>query len=197
MNDGFVEVYEREDDVLRFALMEKKGNGQQFKKQAADVDRIRKLPNTVIAVGHRVELNAFDRWLEEIDRVTDEQHVLYVHTKYMLVDPLGKSPKIVVGSANFSKASTDSNDENMLVIKDDPDLADIYLGEFMRLFSHYAFRESLSFKGAGSQVAAQMRKYLRPSTRWVEGDGPSSHYFKQGTDRALRRAYFSKAEPNA
>ena len=123
MNERFVDVYDRKDDVLRFALMEKKGNGRQFKQQAAEVDRIRKLPNTVVSVGHKVELNSFDRWLEEIDRITDEQHVLYVHTKYMLSDPLGKNPVIVVGSANFSAASADTNDENMLVIQGDEELA--------------------------------------------------------------------------
>ena len=31
MNERFVEVYDRTDDVLRFALMEKKGNGRTFK----------------------------------------------------------------------------------------------------------------------------------------------------------------------
>ncbi|MBP1290365.1 putative acetyltransferase [Bradyrhizobium elkanii] len=30
---------------------------------------------------HKVELNNFDRWLQEIDRITDKQRVLYVHTK--------------------------------------------------------------------------------------------------------------------
>ena len=192
MNERFVEAYDQQDDVLRFALMEKKGNGSQYAQQAGEIDRIRKLPNVTVSVGHHIELNAFDRWLAEIDRVVDEAHVLYVHTKYMLIDPLGDEPVVIVGSANFSAASTDTNDENMLVIRGNQGVADIYLGEFMRLFSHYAFRESLRFKGATSPAAALARKHLIEDASWVDGaDGPQSGYFVPGSDRTLRRRYFS------
>jgi len=191
MDSRFVSVYDQTDDVLRFALMEKKGNGSTFKKQAAEVDRIRRRPNTVISVGNKVQLNNFDRWLTEIDRIVDEAHVLYVHTKYMLIDPLGPDPIVVIGSANFSAASTDTNDENMLVIKGDDQVADIYLGEFMRLFSHYAFRESLQFKDNSTPAAALKRKYLIDNAGWIDGHKPSASYFRSGNDRFLRRLYFS------
>jgi len=102
MNERFVNVYDQEDDVLRFALMEKKGNGRQYAQQAAEIDRIRKLKNVTISVGHRIELNAFDRWLVETDRAVAQAHVMYVHTKYMLIDPLGENPIVIIGSANFS-----------------------------------------------------------------------------------------------
>jgi phosphatidylserine/phosphatidylglycerophosphate/cardiolipin synthase-like enzyme len=189
MNDRFVKVYEQPGDVLRYALMDKKGNGAAYKEQAAAIDRIRRLPNTVVAVGNRVMLNNFDRWLAETDRVVDEAHVLYVHTKYILIDPLGDSPTVIVGSANFSEASTTSNDENMLVIRGNKEVADIYLGEFMRLFSHYAFRESLGIRSGTSTARAPSRKYLVPGTAWIEADGRS--YYAPGSDRALRRKYFS------
>lgn len=191
MNERFVQVYDTEDGILRFALMEKKGNGRTYKEQAAEIDRIRRLRNTVVAVGHKVELNNFDRWLQEIDRITEEAHVLYIHTKYMLIDPLGSTPTVIVGSANFSKASTDTNDENMLVIRGNAAIADIYMGEFMRLFSHYAFRESLQFKDNQSPAAAQRRKHLVESVDWVDGERPGAGYFVPGADRALRRAYFA------
>lgn len=193
MDERFVSVYRRRDDILRFALLEKKGNGRNYAKQAAQVDEIRKLPNTVIAVGHRIELNAFDRWLAEIDHVTDKENVIYVHTKYMLVDPLGKVPKVIVGSANFSVASSDKNDENMLVIQGNKDVADVYLTEFMRLFSHYAFRESLSFHRDAAAAAAAPAKYLIDNPSWIDGapGEVDASYYAQGTDRALRRLYFS------
>jgi hypothetical protein len=192
MNDRFVTVYDQEDDVLRFALMEKKGNGAQFKQQAADVDRVRRHRNTVVSVGNRVALNNFDRWLEEIDRLSDEQHVLFVHTKYMVIDPLGDDPIIVIGSANFSAASSNKNDENMLMIRGNNAVADVYLGEFMRLFSHYAFRESLQFKENTTPAGAVKRKFLSETPDWIDGGGnPNASYFAPGTDRTLRRLYFS------
>lgn len=186
MDDRFVNVYDRTDDVLRFALMEKKGNGSTFAEQAATIDRIRRRPNTTVSVGARVQINTFDRWLAETDRATAEAHVLYIHTKYMLIDPLGADPIVVVGSANFSKASTDTNDENMLVIRGNSAVADVYLGEYMRLFSHYAFRESLKFSGATTPAEALRRKHLVETTAWADAG-----YFRSGTDRFLRRRYLA------
>jgi phosphatidylserine/phosphatidylglycerophosphate/cardiolipin synthase-like enzyme len=127
MNSRFVPSFDVTDDVIRFALMEKKGTGKTYKQQAMEIDRIRRRPNVTVSVGNHVELNAFDRWLAELDRIDDDAHVLYVHTKYMLVDPLGDDPLVVVGSANFSASSTTDNDENMLVIRGDRNVADIYM----------------------------------------------------------------------
>jgi phosphatidylserine/phosphatidylglycerophosphate/cardiolipin synthase-like enzyme len=192
MNERFVPAYDLTDNVLRFALMEKKGNGSLYAKQAAEIDRIRKRPNVTISVGNHVAVNAFDRWLQEIESPVEDRHVTYVHTKYMLIDPLAADPVVIVGSANFSAASTDTNDENMLVIRGNAAVADIYLGEFMRLFTHYAFRESLTFPGAMAPSQVPARKYLSESSGWIDGtDGRQSGYFVPGSDRALRRSYFS------
>ena len=54
----------------------------------------------------------------------------------MLVDPLGDDPIVVTGTANFSRPSQYANDENMLVIRGNKRVADIYFGEFMRIFDH-------------------------------------------------------------
>ncbi|MBN9062096.1 MAG: hypothetical protein BGP06_13920 [Rhizobiales bacterium 65-9] len=192
MSDLFTPIYERRDNVLRFALMERKGNGAQFAAQAKVIDRIRRLPNTVVAVGDYVdENNALDRWLVETDRIVNDVNVRFVHTKYMLIDPLGEEPILIVGSANFSKASTDTNDENMLVVRGDKALADIYLGEFMRLHAHYAFRESLGFARGRDKDYVRRRAYLIPGVDWIKGDAPGQGYFDSGSPRALRRAYFS------
>jgi len=67
-------------------------------------------------------------------------HVSYVHSKFLLMDPLGDDPIVVTGSANFSGPSTNANDENMLIIRGDRRVADIYFTEFNRLFNHYYFR---------------------------------------------------------
>ncbi|UPK69027.1 hypothetical protein [Chitinophaga filiformis] len=55
-------------------------------------------------------------------------------------DPLQKDCIIATGSANFSGPSTTDNDENMMTIKGNPGVADIYFTEFLRLFNHYYFR---------------------------------------------------------
>ena len=133
MHKDFQEVYEQNDGILRFALMEKEGNGRGLEQGKKDIKRIRALPNVVVAVGKNIVTNSFDRWLAERQKLTAEAHVKFIHTKYMLLDPLGEKPVIVTGSANFSEASTNENNENMLVIRNDKRVADIYVGEFMRL----------------------------------------------------------------
>jgi hypothetical protein len=56
----------------------------------------------------------------------------------------------------------------------------------MRLFSHYAFRESLAMKNRRSFEAAFQPNYLHESTAWADAG-----YFDTGSDRYLRRRYFS------
>ncbi len=189
MHPKFRQVYERADGVLRFALMEKEGNGSQLEEGRKAIRKIRALPNVVVAVGNNVLLNVFDRWLREIDRVVSSVNVRWVHTKYMLVDPLGANPIVVTGSANFSAASTEKNDENMLVIRNDQRIADIYFGEFMRLHAHYAFREAVGFakkKGLLDSAMEWKPNYLVPDDTWQRD------YFTPAHPRFLRRKYFAQ-----
>ena len=82
------------------------------------------------------------QWARETNaRILElNRHVAYVHSKFLLRDPLGADPIVVTGSANFSVASTRENDENMLIIRGNQRVADIYFTEFNRLFNHYYFR---------------------------------------------------------
>ena len=67
------------------------------------------------------------------------------------MDPLGADPIVVTGSANFSKASTTDNDENMLLIRGNKRVADIYFTEFNRLFNHYYFQGGSGERSAASR----------------------------------------------
>ena len=185
MNKGFQKVYEQKDGVLRFALMDKEGNGRGLEQGKRDIRRIRALPNVIIAIGNYIALNSFDRWLKERRQIAGNVHVPWIHTKYMLVDPLSDKPVVVTGSANFSKASTNTNDENMVVIRNNQRIADIYLGEFFRLYSHYAFRETVARSQAQGTDKKWQPKYLVPNDSWQE------EYFKKGHQRFLRRQYFA------
>ncbi len=184
MHKNFQQVYEQNDGVLRFALMEKEGNGVGLAQGKIDIRRIRRLPNAIVALGNSLPLNAFDRWLKELPKPTPNAHVKWIHTKYMLVDPLSDEPTVVTGSANWSGASTDKNDENMLVIRNHQRVADIYLGEFMRLYTHFAFREAV--KIARDNGEEWLPKYLEPKAAdWQK------NYFALGDPRSLRRLYFA------
>lgn len=192
MHEKFKEVYRTNDKKLRMSLMEKAYASPNVKKRdEKDIQEIRNRPNVVVAIGNRIVTNAFDRWLKEMYSVDGKsKHVYWIHTKFMLVDPLGSAPIVITGSANFSKASTDTNDENMLVIKGNKRVADIYFGEYMRLYSHYAFREAV-------KRALDKEKLGHPQN-WkpqflIDKDSWMKDYFSttDKTGRFMRRKYFA------
>jgi phosphatidylserine/phosphatidylglycerophosphate/cardiolipin synthase-like enzyme len=185
MNKAFLPTYGQADGVLRFALMDKIGSGANVEKANEQIAAIRRVKNTVVAIGQNITLNQFDRWLKEIDGVSEGEHVRWVHTKFMLVDPLSDEPVVITGSANFSDASINANHENMLVIKGDKRVADIYLSEFMRQFSSYAFRDAAYAATHGDQGKAFKPQDLATDDSWM------TRYFEAGSSSLLRRLYFA------
>lgn len=180
--DEFKDVYANSQARLRFALLEKKTrsmqDGPEKDAEEAKIQQLRNKPENVFAVGDFIRTNEVDGWLQE--RLSGlNAHVRYVHNKFMLIDPFGDDPIVICGSANFSEASTTRNDENMLVIRGNTRVADIYLGEFMRLYSHFAFRESLQWRKPDDPP-----KPLRTDDWWKD-------YFGN-TERSLRRQVFAR-----
>ena len=186
MNDLFQNAYRNGKAPLRYALMEQMSGptktAAQKKANEQKIIALRKLEVNKFAIGSQLQEGAFGHWLRETLTGLNV-HVRYLHTKYMLVDPLGPNPLVVSGSANFSGASTIDNDENMLIIRGDARVADIYLGEFMRLYRHFAFRDFLSSRPANAGLEALI-SHLDEQDKWWKG------YF--GTSFASRqREYFA------
>jgi phosphatidylserine/phosphatidylglycerophosphate/cardiolipin synthase-like enzyme len=182
MNDAFKEVYSSKDGILRMALMEDYGSGRTKKADTAKIKAIQRAANVVISIGNHIPINGFDEWVAESSGLT--MNVQWVHTKFMLVDPLSNDPTVITGSANFSPDSVDTNDENMLVIKGDQRVADIYFTEYMRLFAHYGFREAVA-------IAISRHERWHPGhlkEAWEEWGPP---YFDENDDRNARRTYFA------
>jgi phosphatidylserine/phosphatidylglycerophosphate/cardiolipin synthase-like enzyme len=186
MHTKFQEVYRTGTAPLRYALMEKMVVARRDKaKEKAEEQKIitlRKMPENLFAIGGYLGKDSFDRWLAETLSGLNA-HVRYVHTKYMLVDPLSDDPLVVSGSANFSDPSCNENDENMLVIRGNQRVADIYLGEFMRLYHHYAFREWAS-------IARQQKK--EPEVRYLDEKNMWWRPYFGNTVKSRQRDYFSK-----
>lgn len=178
----FVPAMTKADRKLRYVLMDNKGQTGNEK----NYDTVQKNPFTRIALGDFVHRNAFGAWHEEHLIPGLNSHVRYVHTKYMLADPLGPNPLVVTGSANFSDASTTANDENMLLVPGDPRVADVYLTEFMRLFETFRWRDTLDAPpAAAGKPAARPAGYLTPDDSWVK-----PHY-EPNSPLAMERQYFA------
>jgi phosphatidylserine/phosphatidylglycerophosphate/cardiolipin synthase-like enzyme len=125
----FGNVVVKPNDVLRYIVKDDELGDGEIIGQDRDV---------LFAAGGHLEAGALANFLAERDNPLNSND--YIHDKFMLVDPLSDDPLVVSGSANFSQPSQRSNDENMIVIRGDTRVADIYFGEFMRIFDHHYAR---------------------------------------------------------
>lgn len=188
----FRPVYDKNDGVLRFALLDKYvngGNAASRKAAIADTIRIRKHRNIGMALGNRIFVDWIDGW--HMESAPIGVNVNWVHTKFMLVDPLGAKPMTLSGSTNWSSPSVDTNDENMLVIRGDKRIADIYFGEFMRIFAHHRFRESVARHieefGTAAFNSWKPQDLFEDWRKWVP------NHFKPGSEYDIKRRYFAGA----
>jgi len=177
INKKFDLVLKQDKGYLRYLLLEKPGQSVQGREDYRDN------PDNEFALGSLIQNDGLGRWLtEKLSGLN--KNVKYVHTKYMLIDPLGDDPVVISGSANFSDASTKNNDENMLIIRGNTRTADIYLGEFMRLFNHYYFRSYQQRQQAKAGSKTYQATYLNPDDSWTKT------YYQPGTAHEKERLLF-------
>lgn len=175
VNKVLANIFEVDPGYLRYILLEKPGN--TFRQLVNDKDNL-------IAIGDFIQGSKLHGWLQE--RLSGlNKNVRYLHTKYMLIDPLSENPLVISGSANFSDNSTKSNDENMLVIRGDTRVADIYLGEFMRLFYHFLTRDIANRLAAEPGSEQHDSAYLAPDDSWT---GP---FYQDGSAKYKQRELFA------
>jgi hypothetical protein len=171
----FSDVLERAGETLQYAVFDK-----NLKKDVED--QINQIGNTVIAAGAKLAEGDMENFLGET--LTGFNRNQYIHDKFMLVDPLGDDPIVVTGTANFSGPSQSANDENMVVIRGNTRVADIYFGEFMRIFDHLYSRYIVGkMKKAGT--SDPNAGFLKDNPQdWVPQN------FKKNGRKDLRRRYF-------
>jgi len=185
----FRPVFDKKDGVLRFAMLDKYVNGGNATSRAeaiADIERIRGHKNIGMALGNNIFVDWIDGWHQEGNGIG--VNVNWIHTKFMLIDPLGNNPVTLTGSANFSEASVNTNDENMVLIRGDTRVADIYFGEFMRVFAHHRFRESVKkhIKKFGSAAfnTWKPQDLFEDWKKWVP------MHFVTDSEHDIKRRYF-------
>lgn len=179
---AFVPVLQMPGDAVRYVLLDSYGSGtkEQIEARRKLVRTLRALPSNKIVVANFLKQTMLDFWLAETLNPVST-NVRFLHTKFLLADPLSDDPWVVTGSANFSEQSTFSHDENMLVIRGDKKVADIYLTEFMRLYRHYVFRE---WAAANVEEQAEV-PFLDTLDKWW------GSYFEAGNLKSHQRRYFA------
>lgn len=161
---------------LHYVLLDKRDTNQDT--WAAD-------KKVIVAVGSKGGPNTLARWAKET-LTNFNPRVPYLHTKVLMIDPLGTSPMVITGSANFSPDSTSGNDENMLVIVGDTDLADVYFTEFSRIFNHfYARYWAAELAKRHTDAPTDTQSFLSEDPSWQDP------YFVAGNPKYLQRTLFS------
>ncbi|HVO85218.1 MAG TPA: phospholipase D-like domain-containing protein [Syntrophobacteria bacterium] len=140
--------------------------------------------NTQLAAAGAInEKSILEAWQGKLQAESMHHSGVFIHTKIILVDPLSDNPIVITGSANFSNNSSKNNDENQLFIAGETEVADVYLGEFMRMFDHYYFRDHLEM------IATQ--RQTNPKAGFLDAtDAWTDRFFDGGEREALRLAFF-------
>lgn len=175
-------VFTEDLEPLRYVLMDNARGDIDMTIRDGD-------PDNQVSVGAAIPGGGFGKWVAE-STLDLNNHVRFVHTKILLLDPLGDDPVVITGSANFSPASVSSNDENMLVIRGDTAVADVYVTEFMRMFTHYEFRHAVakSRQRGAVPVTAQAitgRRHLTTDDSWA------LRWYQPDSARAKERRLFA------
>jgi phosphatidylserine/phosphatidylglycerophosphate/cardiolipin synthase-like enzyme len=196
VSKDLIEPIARKRNQMRFVLMEKPAPDDQKKVLTADFNRvilsygvplgeIYRMKNGKPVARIPVKESELDKWFfnEEHFRAKNDGFVFFVHTKFLLIDPLSDDPLVCSGSANFSSGSLLQNDENMLLIRGRTRVADIYLTEFQRIFQHFYFRDIANELAAKGSKGAQ-GIFLDETDAWTNS------YFKPRTLKNNRRLMF-------
>jgi phosphatidylserine/phosphatidylglycerophosphate/cardiolipin synthase-like enzyme len=120
-------------------------------------------------------------WLKET--TAKQKGTIRVHTKANVIDVTSDTPFVISGSHNFSTNASKNNDENYLIIRQDIDVADVYLCEIMRIYDHYRFRFTAKEKAKAGEPTAPPS--LVGDNSWTDD------YFTDGSLKSLDRIRFS------
>jgi phosphatidylserine/phosphatidylglycerophosphate/cardiolipin synthase-like enzyme len=115
----------------------------------------------------------FARWTKELLKAPSA-HAM-VHSKCVVIDPLGDHPVVMTGSHNLGPAASGKNDDNLVIVEGDQALAQAYMVNILGVYGNYRWREN--------QLREHPAQFTDLSTtdRWQEwglkGDGAAERRF--------------------
>ena len=100
-------------------------------------------PDTVVPATEVKDQFSF--WEKEILK-TSGAHAI-IHDKIVVIDPFGDQPVVCTGSHNDGYRASYMNDENLLIIRGNRELAQAYAAHCWDVYDHYRWRFVLSKQG--------------------------------------------------
>ena len=123
-------------------------------------------------------LHSIGRWAAEVTRGAFLNNIGFaiVHSKIIVIDPMGEKPVVVTGSHNFSAAATSKNDENLVIVQEIA-AGRAYASHIQAVYDHYQFRA----------VAAALQKKQQDVTDFFKDPkGWQASWFKEPKAQELK-----------
>lgn len=128
-------------------------------------------PDTVVAASNIKD--QFGYWEKELLKSSNAAHAI-IHDKIVVIDAYGDNPIVITGSHNLGYRASYNNDENLLIISGDKELAEAYSVHVMDVYDHYRWRFILQ-----KQKPADAYHGLKTTDAWQDW------YFKKGNKTAI------------
>ena len=195
VNEKLAEAFAVERDILRYLVLEKPPTRKTQALLSINHDHdIIVVPGQVLGQVWAPDKNGdptlrrsipgfkLEKWFLHEELYRKQGNIFFIHLKVLMTDVLTDDPLVFTGSANFSDNSLTANDENMLLIRGNTRVADIYLTEYDRILRHFYFRNV----AAKDETEADAGKaiFLDETDGWVK-----SYYSGTGL-KARRQSLF-------
>lgn len=115
---------------------------------------------------------SFSAWVEEVTRkefLTTSTHKgvghAITHSKMIVIDPHDDDCVVITGSHNFSKAASEKNDENFVIIRGNRALAEAYSVACLSTYGHYRWRAYVKDK---TEAGEPFWHHLSSSPEWQQ-----------------------------
>jgi phosphatidylserine/phosphatidylglycerophosphate/cardiolipin synthase-like enzyme len=125
----------------------------------------------------------FGYWEKELLKAPGAHAI--IHDKIVVVDPLSPACVVITGSHNLGFRASYNNDENLLIIRGNQDLARAYAAHVMDVYDHYRWRFTLGKNGD------------RAWTGLARDDGWQDKYFSTPSAAAQEIDFWTKGAEQA
>ncbi|CAJ3840777.1 phospholipase D domain-containing protein [Burkholderia pseudomallei] len=89
--------------------------------------------------------------------------IVVVHSKVIVIDPLGDHPVVMAGSHNLGIKAATINDDNLIIIENDRELALAYAINAISIFNHFWWRHNMAPPSARKSAKANDTLVVGPA----------------------------------
>ena len=108
-----------------------------------------------VQLPHGVSATNEPSWADvefSVQQIRNAGMIAIVHSKTIVIDPFSDNCAVITGSHNFSVAASEKNDENLVIIRGNKQLAQAYALHINGVYDHYSWRGYLGSGGNPDQI---------------------------------------------